>query len=230
MIEDDVLEYIENNKDTLNIENILHHVKKILKENDDENIIKLAFVLYNGLGVKDEEIDNIVILFAHTGTMSYFCFPIIDKLEDKNEIYKEIIKNSEGYAKVEAVNHYEPEAKEDERWLLHNGTDGFLSYYRSAGPISIKCHILDMIKDSNLCEEDYEEICRVVSMYYSESSAVGLKYYDKREETMLALIDLAYKRRDPAVLYAMETILHYERDMFINEDEKKRIIDAAKAV
>ena len=208
ILKDELIEYLADHRDEFTEVAMISNIKKMVFETENIYTLNFAITVYNALDYLDKKVEDAVVLFAKIGETAEYCIPVIMKRKDRNDVLREVIEESCGYAKRYAVNNFEPENKEDEIWLLHNGTDYFISYYGSAVSLTKKCHILDMIKDPDLEDEDYSEIGRIVGSYFSEGPADGLNEIDW-VEIMLEYIDLVKRRPTEGGLHGIYLMTSY---------------------
>ena len=77
---------------------------------------------------------KIIIDLAYCNEFTWFCLPIIQKLDSGNDLIFEIAKHVYGWGRVHACRFLEPETGEIRQWFLTEGVDnGVLPPYTALG-------------------------------------------------------------------------------------------------
>lgn len=221
--------YIWDNTDELDADNIYKYATETIRLSDDKELIKCSLTILGLLDTNNLELKNIIRTLALSDEFTLYCVYIIKTWPNSNSEIFNLVKKVHGWGRIHAVEELralDPQYDEIRDWILKEGINNNVMPSYSA----LTCWKYGNVGSTLYTKPTYEQfyyIGKIIDALMDESAVAGLSTLDKRIDIIEVYLNEAKKM--PLVTEDYEVIDHII-DYFSETEDGKKIIEMANDI
>lgn len=216
---DDVQQYIINNRDKLNAENIYKFAIScifICVGYETREIVKFGLSLLELFPNPSEELKDIIRTLGLSDEFTLFALFNMRQWKNGNDEIFLLAQKVHGWGRVHAVEMLQPETDEIKKWLLHEGVKNKVMAEYSALTVYDKAGVRELI-DGELSDEDFRAACEIIEGLVwcgveNGAPVDGIGAVEDAEEMLTAFLNNQVMPR-PLDFNMLKTV-YYIRDIY----------------
>ena len=229
-------EYVINNRERLQANNLYHYGVDKLLTSSKINEVKYGMILLELFILRDEKVKDAVRTVGLSDEFTLFSVFIMRKWENANEEIFRLAKHVHGWGRIHAIERLEASTQEISDWLLHEGTKNLVLPTYSALSCFEKADVPGRLQKT-LSHEEFVDIGNILVYMLDEGACEGISAVgDDVLETYLEhaqsrILDFSDYRRILAFFdYGSEKDNHTLREKcekLLHTEECRRLVDQA---
>ena len=177
----DLCDIVEENASIINPIHAYSYGKHLVAMAKDKELVKIGLALHHkATEDKLKGFKQIITDLAYCNEFTWFCLPIIQKLEGGNDLIFEIAKHVYGWGRVHACVFLEPETREIRQWFLTEGVDNGVMPPYTALDAWNKSDAASLL-DCRLTQEGFSCISRILAALLDEGPCRGISLLEDPE-------------------------------------------------
>lgn len=183
---DDVQQWILDNGDSLDINNLVHFALQEILMSKNIEVIKFSLTICELFDLSGwKECADAIEKLALSDEFTLFCGFAVRGWPNKNDLIFSMAKKVRGWGRVFAITELEPTSDAIKKWLLEEGCDDDIMAEYSALEVAKKIDINSLVKKDNLTQDEYKQIGNVIENLIPEGPCPGISEL-KDKEVVLA--------------------------------------------
>jgi hypothetical protein len=184
-IMDPILTSLQNDRKGLDKKNLAEYANRLAFESHDEEVVKLGISL---LGLIDlcsepEFVDRLLKLALYE-EFTLFVTKTISKCPNGNDMVFEIAQKVDGWGKIHAVEHLEPDSQEIREWILRKGCSNAVMDTYLGLECAVKGDLIRALRSEVLDDALFDSIGVILDALLDERPVEGISVYVHAEEAL----------------------------------------------
>ena len=204
---DEIQQYIRQNDDKLNAENIYYYGIKQMLTSTDKECVKFGLLLLELFTLKNEHMKEILRTFALSDEFTLFVLFIMEQWDNAAEEIFNVAKKVNGWGRVHAVERLEPVTEEIKEWLLYEGINNQILPAYSARTCYEKAEVEKRLFETpcgELSIQDYRSIGMILYEMLEEGPVAGISAVKNRREVLKVYLEHGLSAQKDDLLTAKE--------------------------
>ncbi len=207
---DGLQEWIIQNRDDIEPNNLYHFALKTLKESPHIECVKFALSILELLDKgTNKETREIVEILAASDEFTLFCLFIMRRWPDANQAIFEAAKKVHGWGRVHAVEQLSAETDEIKHWLLYEGCDNYILAEYSALTCTNKADLKGLLQNNTITPKDFTVAAALIDSLLPEGPVIGISGIEEPDALLANFLKHAEKSTLSIPEY--ETVLNIQK-------------------
>ena len=229
-IMDNIPEYIFENINELDLDNLFLFALTQIIESSDVESVKFCLQI-TGLITLEDDLKTIIRTLGLNNEFTIFVIFNMLNWENANSEIFNLVQNVYGWGRVHAIEYLDADTKEIINWLLHQGIKNDVLPEYSALTCMIKSDAVNRLK-SKLNKKDFSAISQIIYYLLMEEPVAGISGLENPEQVLLDFLKQAeIQKLDLEDYQTVNEIKNYAETEFENDDLviiSQRLLDSEK--
>ncbi|MDE7398703.1 MAG: hypothetical protein K2N06_04155 [Oscillospiraceae bacterium] len=192
---DELQSFIIENRDSLNAKNLYDCSVHLMTESADRECVKFGMSMLELFNIEgNEKLMKAVELIGLSDEFTIFAVFIMSRWENGNERIFRLAQDVHGWGRIHAVERLEPETDEIHRWLLREGVNNDVLPAYSALTCWEKSGATELLRDSDLSDEDFTGIANLIDALLDEGPCEGISAVENNTEVITGFLKVAQNK------------------------------------
>lgn len=191
-IVDELQEYIFENSNKLDFENVLMFALIQILESSDVESVKFCLQIM-GFIKPDDDLKTIIRILGLNDEFTIFVIYNMLNWENANSEIFTLAQNVYGWGRIHAIEHLEADTKEIRNWLLHEGIKNDVMPEYSALTCMLKSDAVNRLKNK-LNKKDFSAIGQIIYYLLMDGPVDGIFELENANQVLLDYLKQAEKQ------------------------------------